>query len=88
MPRDRKTARFTHDPPPRNPEELPIYLGNVLEDLAGVVNATTRNFAPMKVEPTKPVDGDMVFADGDAVHGWDPGQGRGIYYYDSGWVKL
>lgn len=38
--------------------------------------------------PTKISDGDVYYADGTD---WNPGSGRGIYFYDSevpGWVKL
>jgi hypothetical protein len=88
MSKFRRTARFNFDPPPRDSDELPHYLSDVFSTLGAMVNSQTRNFAPMKVEPNKPVDGDMAFADGDDVNGWDPGSGRGIYYYDNGWVKL
>lgn len=38
------------------------------------------------VAPTRPREGDFVFADGTT---WDPGSGRGLYQYVSGaWVKL
>lgn len=40
------------------------------------------------VEPNKLQDGDIRYADGTD---WNPGSGRGIYFYDSGvpgWVKL
>ena len=39
----------------------------------------------LTVEPTKPVTGQVVFADGTA---WNPGSGRGIYYYDAGWQYI
>lgn len=35
--------------------------------------------------PSSPVDGQIAFADGTS---WDPGSGRGMYYYDSGWVAM
>lgn len=35
--------------------------------------------------PEKPQVGQIVFADGT---NWDPGSGRGLYYYDSGWVYI
>jgi hypothetical protein len=35
--------------------------------------------------PTKPQTGQVVFADGT---NWNPGSGRGLYYYDSGWVFI
>ena len=35
------------------------------------------------VAPVRPRDGMIVAADGT---NWDPGSGRGVYYYDGGWV--
>lgn len=85
MSKFRRTARFNFDPPPRNSDELPHYLGDVFSTLGSMVNSPSRNFAPLNEEPSKPLDGDVAFANGT---GWDPGDGRGLYYYDSGWVKL
>lgn len=38
-------------------------------------------------EPERPVDGMCALADGT---NWNPGSGRGLYYYDSenGWIFL
>lgn len=86
MSNPRETARFSPDPAPREPEELPSYLGDVFETLGSMVNSPTRNFAPMNSAPPKPTTGDIAFADGIA---WDPGSGRGLYYFDTGaWVKI
>lgn len=42
-------------------------------------------FTVHNTEPDKPRDGELYFADGS---NWDPGNGRGLYIYDSrvGWV--
>lgn len=41
---------------------------------------------PINVEPTKPREGMIVYADGT---NWDPGSGVGVYVYSGGtWVKL
>lgn len=45
----------------------------------------TLNIAVVNAEPLKPQVGDVVFADGT---NWNPSGGRGLYYYDSGWVKI
>ena len=87
MSNGRVTARFSHDPPPTEAEQLPGYLSEVFEGLSTLVNSPTRNFAPMNKEPPKPTDGDMAFANG-SEDGWDPGEGRGLYYFDSAWIKL
>lgn len=43
-------------------------------------------FVELHVEPDKPRDGDVVFADGTD---WDPGGGKGFYgYYTAAWHKL
>jgi hypothetical protein len=39
----------------------------------------------LTVEPSKPETGQVVFADGTA---WNPGSGRGLYYYDAGWQYI
>lgn len=36
-------------------------------------------------EPSKPQTGQLVLADGT---NWNPGSGRGLYYYDNGWVYI
>ena len=84
----RTTARFVHDPPPTESEQIPAYLSDVFEGLSSLVNSPTRNYAPMNDSPPKPTDGDMAFANG-SEEGWDPGGGRGIYVYDErGWSKF
>ena len=35
--------------------------------------------------PERPATGQIVFADGSD---WNPGSGRGLYYFDSSWVKI
>ncbi len=35
--------------------------------------------------PAKPQLGQIVFADGT---NWNPSAGRGLYYYDGGWVHI
>lgn len=43
-------------------------------------------FSVLTIEPTRPQDGLVVYADGTA---WNPGSGRGLYERRSGaWVKL
>jgi len=84
----RTTARFVHDPPPTESEQIPAYLSDVFEGLSSLVNSPTRNYAPMNDSPPKPTDGDMAFANG-SEEGWDPGGGRGMYVYDEGgWSKF
>jgi len=49
------------------------------------VSGQTTTLPVLTVEPSKPVIGQLVFADGTA---WNPGSGRGIYLYDAGWQKI
>jgi hypothetical protein len=49
------------------------------------VAAQTTTVPVITAEPSKPIIGQVVFADGTA---WNPGQGRGLYYYDSAWTKI
>jgi hypothetical protein len=39
----------------------------------------------LNAAPEKPQVGQIVFADGA---NWNPGSGRGLYYYDSSWVFI
>lgn len=44
------------------------------------------NLPQNNVEPSKPRDGDVRYADGT---NWDPGSGEGVYaYYNATWNKL
>jgi len=46
----------------------------------------TPTFVKLHVEPVKPRDGMVVYADGSD---WNPGTGEGIYtYYGAAWHKL
>lgn len=58
-----------------------------LELIAKALNRPSLvHLAESTVEPPKPRDGLVAFADGTE---WDPGSGRGFYgYYSSAWVKL
>jgi len=63
----------------------------VSNELVRVANAfktesQTTTISVLNAEPQKPQIGKIVFADGT---NWNPGAGRGMYYYDnSGWVKI
>jgi hypothetical protein len=50
-----------------------------------VQELNTTTVPVITAEPSKPIIGQVVFADGTA---WNPGQGRGLYYYDSAWTKI
>ena len=82
--------RWSPNPAPVTPEELPDYLFNELNRLSDILfNIDTFRLEETNVAPDKPRDGDIIYADGT---NWNPGSGRGIYaYIDDGtpsWEKL
>ena len=82
--------RWSPNPAPVTPEELPDYLFNELNRLSDILfNIDTFRLEETNVAPDKPRDGDIRYADGT---NWNPCSGRGIYtYIDDGtpsWEKL
>ena len=82
--------RWSPNPAPVKPEDLPDYLFSELNRLGDILfNLDTFRLEPTNVAPTKPRDGDIRYADGA---NWNPGSGQGIYaYIDDGspaWEKL
>ena len=88
-PKDFKSVnRWSPNPAPVAPEQLPDYLFNELNRLGDVVfNLDTFRLEQTNVEPSKSRDGDIRYADGV---NWNPGStGEGIYaYFNSTWNKL
>jgi hypothetical protein len=53
---------------------------------AAFQETTALDLRPVFVEPLRPREGMIVFADGTR---WNPGAGKGAYEYNAGaWVKL
>lgn len=53
---------------------------------AFTTSSQTTTLLVLTAAPAKPQIGQVVFADGT---NWNPGSGRGLYYYDSGgWVHI
>ena len=57
----------------------------LLQELNRIANGftiagQTTNLPVLTEEPAKRVTGQLVFADGTS---WNPGSGRGLYYYDT-----
>ena len=80
--------RWSPNPAPVNPQDLPDYLFDELNRLGDIVfNLDTFRLEPTNVAPTKPRDGDIRYADGT---NWNPGSGgEGIYaYFNATWNKL
>ena len=88
-PKDFKSVnRWSPNPAPVAPEQLPDYLFNELNRLGDVVfNLDTFRLEQTNVEPSKSRDGDIRNADGV---NWNPGStGEGIYaYFNNTWNKL
>ncbi len=61
------------------------YVARELKSLSFIVNGPTV-FEKKTVEPAKPQDGQVEYADGV---NWNPGSGAGLYYYKvSAWVLI
>ncbi len=71
---------FIPQTPPDNPtsKEMNAYLGRMFRDIAQNIEtiADGRIIEKRHVEPSKPRDGMIVYADGT---NWDPGSGEGFY---------
>lgn len=88
-PANSASAAYVPMEPPSDPKQLPAYLREELRRVSAVVGLLAAGHLDRAhVEPSKPRDGDIRLADGS---NWDPGSGRGLYYYDDsvpGWVFL
>jgi|TARA_Y100000310_G_scaffold2609_1_gene3360 hypothetical protein len=90
-PKDVKSVnRWSPNPAPVSPEQLPDYLFNELNRVGDIIfNIDTLRLEQTNVEPSKARDGDIRYADGT---NWNPGSGRGIYVYiddaSPAWEKL
>ena len=80
---------FTPVAQPDQPSWMNSYFQIIAESFNRIRN--TFVFEPVNTEPARKYDGLTVFADGT---NWNPGAGRGIYYWDSAsgasgaWLKL
>ena len=74
---------------PDKPGMLSAFLREELTRIAEqqtTTNAQILNLQPLHVEPVRPRQGWVVYADGSD---WDPGSGEGVYRYDgSSWNPL
>lgn len=68
-------------------DALRNYVDAELKRISQALNETTAlDLRPVHVEPNKPREGMIVFADGTD---WNPGSGKGVYNYSGAvWVKL
>lgn len=76
-------------PQTKDVQELVSWATRELMRVAVAMQALTeQQLEETFVEPAKPRTGMVRLADGTQ---WDPGSGRGVYYYDEtvpGWVQL
>ena len=83
-----QAPRYTPNPVPEDPEDLPQYLLQEFTKLQGALEETPVTFIEIKnVVPERIKQGDIVYADGT---NFDPGSGEGVYFRNSAgsWVKL
>jgi hypothetical protein len=79
--------RWTPNPAPINNDQLSDYLFHELNRLSDIIfNLDVFRLEETNVEPVKPRNGDIRYADGT---NWNPGSGEGIYAYtNDAWAKL
>jgi len=74
------STRYTPSNVPANAEDLPTYLQKELDRLSSIIsNIADGHFDVVHVAPERPREGDIRFADGT---NWNPGNGKGFYYYE------
>lgn len=70
---------------PTDVEDLPQYLAQAMPALQEALNNLGDVQRALNVEPAKPREGDLRYADGSD---WDPGSGAGLYRFTAGsWVR-
>lgn len=74
---------------PNDIEDIPTFLQEEFRRISiAVHHVSAGHLEEVHVEPNKPRTGDIRFADGT---NWNPGGGRGLYYYDllsSAWIRF
>ena len=72
---------------PNNPEDIPKYLQEAIPALVEAINLVAEIQLDSHVEPAKPREGMLRYADGSD---WNPGgTGVGLYRYTAGgWVLI
>lgn len=83
-----QAPRYTPNPAPDNPEDLPKYIFEELLKLQGALEENPIKFIEVKnVAPERIKQGDIIYGDGT---NFNPGAGEGIYFRNAAgnWVKL
>lgn len=81
---------MSYVPTTSSAQSLPDFKNWIAGELVRISNSFTTskqalNIPVINAAPAKPQVGDVVFADGT---NWNPSGGRGLYYYDTSWVKI
>lgn len=83
------SIRYTKNPVPTKPEDLPAYLQSELDRISAVIsNVADGHFDKSNVEPTKPRAGDVRYADGTNFNPGSAGEGLYVYLSNGAWSKL
>tara|TARA_R110000851_G_scaffold249109_1_gene401639 strand:- start:764 stop:1024 length:261 start_codon:yes stop_codon:yes gene_type:complete len=80
--------RFDPSLCPADIEGIPKFIDNMFLEIAAVLEVVRDGHLDVSnIEPTKPQQGDIRYADGT---NWNPGAGEGIYFRNAAaaWVKL
>ena len=82
-----QAPKYTPNPVPDNPEDLPQYLLQEFLKIQGALEENSTTFIEVKnVAPVRIKQGDIVYGDGT---NFNPGAGEGIYFRNAAgnWVK-
>ena len=76
-----EAPKYSPNPVPSDPEDLPRYIFEELLKLQGALEANPTTFIEVKnATPARKKQGDIVYADGT---NFDPGSGEGIYFVNA-----
>ena len=78
-PRNLSSASYTPGQVPTDPKDFHRFMREEFDKISATVALLAAGHLDMQyAAPAKPRDGDIRYADGTA---WNPGAGKGIYYY-------
>ena len=83
-----QAPKYTPNPVPDDPQDLPQYLLQEFQKIQGALEETPVNFVEIRnVAPERIKQGDIVYADGSD---FNSGSGEGIYFRNAAgsWIKL
>jgi len=68
-----------------NINTLRNWVSGELLRISNALSKTDIEIPIINAAPAKPQTGQVIFADGT---NFNPGNGRGLYYYDNAWIKI